>query len=90
MTDPLDVLRDIGESEVNPSCGMPYKETLKDKIRNFNLRKLLGRKILGNKFYGKGILVQVDLSHKTKEEVNAFWKALKLLRGTGTGSAWAS
>lgn len=84
MIDPLDILRNIGESMGCP-VEKPYKPKLTDRIKRLRLKRWLGRKILGNAFYGKGILIQVDLSHKTKEEVDAFWQALKLLRKAGIG-----
>lgn len=74
------ILRDIIESELKP-C-KPYQPTLKDKMKDFKLRKYIASKILGNNPY-TGITIQIDLSRKTKEEVDAFWKALEYLRKAG-------
>ena len=76
------LLRDIIEKELKPSCGV-YKETISNKIRNFRLRKFLGRKILGKPRYDQGIRMTVDLSYKTKDEVDSFWKALECLQRAG-------
>ncbi len=82
MTDQEDdILRNMIETKLQPSCEI-YKETLKDKIRYFKLRKYIANKILGKKRRG-GILMEVDISRKTKEEVDAFWEAIKLLRKSG-------
>ena len=83
MTDPLDLLRNIGESQLKPNCNISYKEPLIDRIRGINPRRTLGRLILGKPLRGQGVLMQVDLSHKTKEQVDAFWKAQKLLTTAG-------
>jgi len=85
--DPLDVLRDLGETELTPCCGVPRKLSLKrriiNKFRYLKPRRYIGRKILGQPYGGIGILVEVDLSYKSKEEVENFWEALKLFRKAG-------
>jgi hypothetical protein len=75
-------LRGIIESELkHPTCSL-YKESLLDKIRNFQSRKYLAGKILGWR-RGMGITMSVDLSRKSKDEVDAFWKALEYFRKAG-------
>lgn len=74
-----------------PSCkkGKDTNLSLKRRIRNkwfyskyTHPRRYWGRKILGRNMYG-GVLMQVDLGRKTKEEVDAFWLGLKYLREAG-------
>lgn len=89
MSDSLDILRSLGEKFLNPNCHkdkekLPLSRRLKNKIKyGFKPRRWIGRKILGNPRYGQGILMQVDLARKTKEEVDAFWKALEYFRKAG-------
>lgn len=89
--DSFDWLRSVGE-KMKPHCDTK-KDTnlsLKRRIRNkwfyskyTHPRRYWGRKILGNPRRGQGVLMQVDLGMKTKEEVDAFWLALKYLRAAG-------
>jgi len=83
-----DILKNIAES-LPPHCGIKQKLTLKDriinKIKSSSPRRWIGRKILGYPIPGSGILVQVDLGRKSKEEVENFHQAIKYLRRAGIG-----
>ena len=92
--DSLDWLRTMGEKMGIPLCEkdpnadslLPLAQRLKYKWKYSKYtkpRRYWGRKILGNPRYGQGVLMQVDLGYKSKEEVEAFWEAIKLLRKAG-------
>lgn len=85
----LDWLRSMSEKMV-PTCDpktenqlLSLRQRIKNKIKYSDPRRWLGRKILGNPRYGQGVLMEVDLGYKSKEEVEAFWEAIKLLRKAG-------
>ena len=86
MSGDLNILREIGE-KLHPQCEKKQKISLqiqiKNKIRYFKPRRTIGRWILGKPIPGQGILMQVDLGYRTKEEVDYFWQAIKLLRKAG-------
>ena len=69
--------------ERDKEASLPIHKKLRNSLRYFKPRKIIGRWILGNPRYGQGILMQVDLAYKTKEQVDAFWKALEYLRKAG-------
>lgn len=83
------IIKDIIEG--NPTCfgeckcedNRSFWRKIKDGIRYTRPRRWIGRKILGNPRRGQGILVQVDLKYKTKDEVEAFWKAMDYLSKAG-------
>lgn len=83
-----DLLRNIVESNVKSCCTreekLPWKRRVMIKLRYSSPRRWFGRKILEfpNKRNG-GILIQVDLARKTKEEVEEFHTAIKHLRRAG-------
>ena len=90
MTDDLDTLRHLGET-LHPCSGVSSSDSkerlslfrrLKIKIKYIRIRKPICNFILGKPLYS-GILMEVDLSRKTKVEVDAFWRAIKELRNAG-------
>lgn len=75
-------LRDLIENELKIQPCSLYKESLFEKIKHLKTRKLIASKILGWE-RGIEITMSVDLSRKSKDEVDAFWKALEYFRKAG-------